>query len=156
MATAASPAAAAHAAGPPARSWDPWDKVAEGKTGTMSRVDLKKEFEATDCGGLKCRACSKFIRKAELEEKAAAGVFGILSNHLRSNDHRAAVAGAKNKTTGGGLVQYLKSRQQTTSGPGPREGDEGGAAPQAAARGAAGAGAAPAGPWARPGERHDR
>lgn len=149
-------AGAAPAAGAPACSWDPWDKVAEGKTGTMSRADLKKEFQATDCGGLKCRACSKFIARAELEEKAAAGVFGILSNHLRSNDHQAAVAGAKNKKTGGGLVRYLKLRQPTTPGPGPREGGEGGAAPPAAARGAAEAGAAPPGPPARPGERDDR
>ena len=141
--------AAGLAEGAPARSWDPWDKVAEGKTGTMTRADLKKEFEATDCGGLKCRACPKLIRKEELEEKTAAGIFGILSNLLRSNTHQAAVAGATSKKTGWGLMAYLKPRQLTMPGPGPREGDEGGAALPAAARGAAGA--APAGPGAHPG-----
>ena len=127
----------------------PRDKVAEGKTGTMTRAGLKKEFEATDCGGLKCRACPKLIRKGELEE--------ICSRHirhteqpLRFNTHQAAVAGATSKKTGGGLMAYLKPRQPTMPGPGPREGDEGGAAAlPAAARGAAGA--APAGPGAHPG-----
>lgn len=98
------------------------------------------QYTATSCGGLACGTCPCFkLPQADLETKEPEGVSGILTNHLRSNEHKAAVKGQQIKAAGSGLHAFLRPKPSAAS-----EEQGGGAAAAASAAVAASSSAAAA------------
>jgi hypothetical protein len=109
-------AAAGDAAGGGADdAWDPWDRVAVGKTDHTSKTYLKSQFTATSAGGLECKTCPFHVGRGDLENKKPKGVSGMLTNHLGSNQHEAAVRGQQNKAGGRGLHAFMRPKPAAAS-----------------------------------------
>ena len=106
------------AAGASDDSWDPWGCVALGKTdeqGKTSKAHLQAQFTATSSGGLKCNTCCFSVCRVDLISKTSKGVSGILTNHLASNEHKAAVRGQQNKAATQGLHAFFSPKPAAAS-----------------------------------------
>ena len=106
------------AAGAADDAWDPWGCVALGKTdeqGETSKAHLQTQFTATSSGGLKCNTCSFGVFRVDLMSKTPAGVSGMLTNHLCSNEHKTAVRGQHNKAATQGLHAYFAPKPAAAS-----------------------------------------
>ena len=120
------------AAGASDDPWDPWGCVALGKTdeqGKTSKAHLQTQFTVTRSGGLKCNTCSFHVEKKVLIDRTAAGVSGILTNHLISKDHKVAVGGKENKAATKGMHAFFSPKPKGK----PAAASQGGAAGGAAA-----------------------
>ena len=141
--SAAAAAATGNGAADPADGgdWDPWSKVAPGKTPETSREHLQTQFTVAGCGGLKCNTCVYVLERGKMEGNTAAGNSGALTNHLKhSNQHAAAVNGQQNKAAGTGLHAFLRPKPAAAGGQ-----DGGAAAASSAAASSSSAAAAPTG-----------